>query len=300
MARTRPGGRPLEPWFGVALESESLDGGDTLVKTCTTLLVIGLIASASWAGVSLQVYRADERTPLAFEDPNEPGIYEDIMVGTHLTFVIGSDTPVEWWSGGLWISWEDLDFGTVTARGYNPETMNYEGSILPTEAEAYINQGPVDNGLGIAFSILELTYGPVSGEWFALDYWAEQVGTCLIGLYSYEPGIDTHGDLNWAVPRDAPYGGFWIQGLSFQHVPSRDYDNDTVVNFVDFALWAKQWQQTILSEDPNAVPPGDLNADAFVDTVDLTLFCQYWLERTDIAVPADPNALDPNTPETAL
>lgn len=271
-----------------------------IVKTCTTLLVTGLLVSASWAGVSLQVYRADERTPLAWTDPNEPDHYQDIMVGTRLTFVIGSDTPIEWWAGGLWISWDDWAAGTVAGRGYDPETRKYEGSILPSDVEAYIHHSQSSDGNVFSMDIMDFDFEPIAGQWFVLDYVARRVGTCTIGLYSSEPAIATYGDL-WSIPSgDTPFDNYWIQGLSFHHVRSRDYDGDAVVNFVDFALWAEQWQQAIAPEDPNAVPPGDLNADAFVDTADLTLFCEYWLERTDVAAHDDPNALDPNTPPTAL
>ncbi len=269
------------------------------MKTCTMLLVIGLLASASWAGVSLQVYRADEQTPLALADPNEPGIYEDIMVGTHLIFVIGSDTPVDWWSGGLWLSWDDWAVGKIAGRVYNPETGNYDGSILPADVEAYVNQTEDLQGTTLSLSIMDPLWEPIAGEWFVLDYHAREVGPCIVGLYSSEPAIDTHGDLDPVPPGDAPYDSFWIQGLTFHHVPSRDYDGNMVVNFADFALWAEQWQQTMTAGDPNAIPPGDLNDDAFVDTADLTLFCEYWLERTDIAAPADPNRVDPNTLGTA-
>ncbi len=269
------------------------------MKTCTMLLVIGLLASASWAGVSLQVYRADEQTPLALADPNEPGIYEDIMVGTHLIFVIGSDTPVDWWSGGLWLSWDDWAVGKIAGRVYNPETGNYDGSILPADVEAYVNQTEDLQGTTFSLSIMDPLWEPIAGEWFVLDYHAREVGPCIVGLYSSEPAIDTHGDLDPVPPGDAPYDSFWIQGLTFHHVPSRDYDGNMVVNFADFALWAEQWQQTMTAGDPNAIPPGDLNDDAFVDTADLTLFCEYWLERTDIAAPADPNRVDPNTLGTA-
>ncbi len=275
-----------------------MSGGVPLVKAWTTLLVVGLFTAASWADVSLQVYRADERTPLAWTDPNAPEVYEDIMVGTHLTFFIGSDTPVEWWAGGLFIPWDDWAVGTVAGRGYDLQTRKYERSILPSRVEAYVNDSQSNDGNVFSMDIMDFDFEPIAGEWFVLDYFARRVGTCTMGLYSSEPAGPVYGDL-WSVPSgDIPFNDYWIQGLSLHHVPSRDYDGDTVVNFVDFAFWADQWQQAIAPEDPNEVPPGDLNDDAFVDTADLTLFCAYWLERTDTAAPAEPNPLDPNTAET--
>ncbi len=45
-----------------------------------SLALAGLLASTALATLSLQVYRADEQTPLLPADPNIPDVYQDIMV----------------------------------------------------------------------------------------------------------------------------------------------------------------------------------------------------------------------------
>jgi hypothetical protein len=74
-------------------------------------------------------------------------------------------------------------------------------------------------------------------------------------------------------------------------VAPRDFNRDSLVNFKDFALFAQQWR-TRIDPDPNGVTsPTDLDADGYVAVYDLSQFCRFWLERTDVRVlVADPNA----------
>ena len=80
-----------------------------------------------------------------------------------------------------------------------------------------------------------------------------------------------------------------LQTLSFQHVPSRDFNGDMVVDFKDFARFAAHWRS---APDPNAGAGAtfDLSTDNWIDSSDLASFSEYWLERTDSnEPPADPN-----------
>jgi hypothetical protein len=255
-----------------------------------------LLASTSFAAVSVHVYRADEQTPLKWVDPNIPDVYRDIMVGTRLTLFVVSDTALPSWSGGLRIRWDDWNRGTVAARGYNEDTSNYEGSILPACGLDYgfVSNSPDDSS--VKFSLA--TFDPCAvGGWFVLDYCAEAVGTCIVGVFGVQAD-EIPDEINPQYRDEPPPAGkVWTQFLSFNHVPSRDYDGDSTVNFVDFALWADQWREISLS-DPNAPDPiapntpvtSDLNADGTVGLADLGLFCEYWLERTDIVeLRPDPN-----------
>ena len=72
--------------------------------------------------------------------------------------------------------------------------------------------------------------------------------------------------------------------LSFTHVPSRDYNGDTIVNFEDFALLASLWHEPA---DPQVHPATsvDLNGDAHIDPLDVALFSEFWLQRTDCNEP---------------
>jgi len=258
------------------------------VRTFIFLALAGLLTSTALAAVSVQVYRADERTPLEWADPNIPDVYQDIMVGTRLTLFVVSDANATTWSGGLQQSWDDWSKGPLAGRGYREITRNYDGSILPASGqETYIYKSPSSDGMCLSLSVDTA----LAGEWIVLEYHAQTLGTSNIGVYGIEPGELPPG--YHPILGDPPPGrSVWIQGLSFNHVPTRDYDGDSVVNFADFALWANQWQETIVP-DPNMATPGDLNADDAVNTADLALFCDFWLERAGAPEPAcEPNTVD--------
>ena len=274
------------------------------MKAFIWLALAGLLTSTALAAVSVQVYRADEQTPLAWADPNTPDAYQDIMVETRLTLFVVSDTATSTWGGGLWVSWDDWSRGILAGRGYDENTWNYDGSILPACSEdTFICDVLDENGMTFSLNIDGMS---AAGEWFVLDYYAEALGTCHVGVFSYEmtdgvPYAPPDGLYN--LPEPPPWGAVWTQNLAFNHVPSRDYNRDSTVNFVDFALWADQWQATVIP-DPNAPAPSDLNADNFVGVSDLALFCDFWLERTDILEPSsepnDPNITLPDGTETGI
>jgi hypothetical protein len=242
---------------------------------------IGLV-SAALGDVFVDVRHYDGTTPLALADPNSPNMYRNIMVGTKLGLLVSSDTP-GYWTGGLLIAEDDWERGTLDGRGYDPssETFNYRGSCLDAVGEkavAAFVQWPVTIGPDtvnyIGFDLISHRES-VAGEWFVLDYYAERVGRCDVGLYDYSVGVD-------APP---------TQSLSFNHVRSRDFNGDKIVNFMDLATLARSWQPTA---DPvgDSDLPCDINADRRVDMSDIELFAEYWLERTDCN---DPTA-EPNTP----
>jgi len=65
----------------------------------------------------------------------------------------------------------------------------------------------------------------------------------------------------------------------------------TVVDFQDLALLASSWGSIITSDANSPVSGLDLNADGCIDLADLSLFGEYWLERTDCGKPvADVNS----------
>jgi len=102
------------------------------------------------------------------------------------------------------------------------------------------------------------------------------VGLCYVGLYDYDFSLDTP-----------------IETLLFNQVPSRDFDGDTLVNFMDFALLASRWGQEAES-DPDPEATFDLDGDGSIGAGDLALFSEFWLERTDCNEPcADPNTSIP-------
>jgi len=212
-------------------------------------------------------------------DSNRPNVYPDIMVGTRLVIVVSSDTGGYWW-GGLLISLEDSDYGTLSGRGFSQEKLIYEGACLPAAGEIPLAVDFMDPDKTVGFQLTSdadifaddgslVHRGAVPGDWFILDYSAERVGSCDVGLYDFDANPD--------IP---------IEILSFNHVPSRDFKNDGIVNFEDFALLARCWRSAV-EPDPNSPDaPFDLKADGRVDVADLTLFTEYRLERTDCNKPA--------------
>jgi hypothetical protein len=188
-------------------------------------------------------------------------------------------------------SWDDWSPAILTGRGYNQITRNYDGSILPASGQrTYIYQMLSGNAMYLTLSVNTA----LAGEWIVLDYRAQALGTCRIGVFADSPGELPPG--YHPILGDPPSPeAVWIQALSFNHVPSRDFDSDSLVNFADFALWASQWRETIAA-DPNMAIPGDLNADETVNVSDLALFCDFWLERTDLPEPA----CEPNIPDETL
>jgi hypothetical protein len=239
------------------------------------LLTAAMLVSNAWAGVSTSVYWADEKTALPPADPNVPGVYRDIMVGTRLTVFVSSDVG-EYWLGGLLVPWADRNAGALSARGHTgePNYPHYEGSCLGA-AGSLPFVGYTDSPSGTGFDLLA-DWDAVAGEWFVLDYRAKEVGDCNVELHEY---TGTACDGTTCDLIDTLLGVLW-----FKHVPTRDFDSDTMANFADFALLASQWRLNAVA-DPNINGSPDLNADGLVDTLDMALFSNYWLERTDFNEP---------------
>jgi hypothetical protein len=255
------------------------------------VIVAVALAAPSEGKVWITPYRCDGVTPLAPADPNYPTLYRDIMVGTRLVFVIESDASglyyapdlhnapgpeASWllWSGTLLIPWDDTALGTLSGRDYNKATLNYDGSALPAAGRPFYTRVRYrEKVAGVGFELNVESFS-IAGAWFVFDYHAERTGTCAVLLNQF---------IGVPVPTET---------LLFRHVPSRDFNGDTIVDFRDFALLASHWGSTV-GADPN--DPGailDLNGDAQVDFDDLALFSEYWLERTD----CDKAARDPNHP----
>ncbi len=264
-----------------------MDGIKASTGVAVSLVLASLLATTASARVWADVYLSDEVTPLPLADPNVPHVYRDIMVGTRLAIFISSDTG-GFWNGLIWLSPQDLAVGDVSGRDYSLESRRYEGSCLSalgSHSSVTLRTSSVGSRLDL-FAWLD----SIAGEWFVLDFEALGVGTCTPGLYAYGPSDPNSSDRS---PEDAdppPFEVDLLQVLSFQHVLTRDYDQDHLVNFVDFAILADQWRVADV-EEPNAAPALDLNADDWVDARDMALFSEYWLERTQAVAPgSDPNA----------
>ncbi|MCL5282691.1 MAG: hypothetical protein M1376_22630 [Planctomycetes bacterium] len=256
------------------------------MRALYVLVAALVVASLASARVWTTVYRCDETTPLAAVDPNHPTIYRDIMVGTRLVLVVGSDGPGiygdhQLWSGGLVISRDDWQRGTLSGRGYNQQRRNYDGSALfaaATQGRAsvqYREYFQPDTGYG--FDLRPNQYSS-AGDWFVFDYHAERPGSCDVALYDFHASLD--------MP---------LETLSFTHVPSRDFNGDTIVTFWDLALLASRCG-TVVGSDPNdPAAPLDLDCNGRIDLGDIAAFSEYWLERTDCGKPmTDPTKSSPS------
>jgi hypothetical protein len=232
------------------------------MKRLTVLVLFLGLASMAMGEVSTRVYLADANTPLELADPNVPYVYRDIMVGTKLVIIVDSNVA-EHWDGGLFIPGTDKDYGVLSGRDYNDTTLDWEGSRLEAagdRARVFDCQDDIRSGFDL--------YGhrsAAAGDWFIIDYTATSVGTCNVGFYDY----------GWPGGMD-----YSIYDLMFSHVRTRDFNQDTKVDFADFAIFASYWQ-VVDCNDPNQCEGADLDTDGNIDSNDLALFVGYWLESTE-------------------
>lgn len=209
------------------------------------ILVAVLLAMASSArgAIITRVCLADSNTPLE---------YQEIMVGTKLTIIVESNEP-QYWEGSVALLGDDVNMAVL------PFVTPLEAAGL--SAAAYLNEF---QGARIwdLFTNQFPDDPPLAGKWFIAGYTATVVGNCNVSFFD---GIDY----------DPPYEPTYI--IPFIHVPTRDFDGSTVVDFNDFAVLASFWQQANCGDCGGA----DLSDDNDVDFEDLMLFTEYWLERTE-------------------
>ncbi len=112
------------------------------MRRLVVLAVVLVFPLPAPATIWTTVYRCDGVTPLEIVEPNHPVLYRDIMVGTRLVIMVSSDEPGSYydpnlfggarvlWGGALYVTPDDADLGQgrLSARGYNPQTKNYDGS----------------------------------------------------------------------------------------------------------------------------------------------------------------------------
>ena len=221
------------------------------------------VVSAAAGEVSTRVCVADGNGLFLPVDFNLPVIeYPEIMVGTTLTIIVYSNVAGQW-EGGLFITDPYREYGVLSGRDYNEVTGDWEGSHLEAAGiGARVYDWEDDTKTGFA---LYAHRTAVAGNWFVIDYTAANVGNCVVEFYDY----------------GGPGGMYSAKEyLSFYHVPTRDFDNDTKVNFVDFAVFASHWFE-IGCMEPDWCEGTDLDRDKDVDAHDIALFADYWLETTD-------------------
>ena len=251
---------------------------EVTVKGFLTLTLVLGIAPIALGQISLNVYDADEITPF---DCNG-----HTMVGTRLTLIVSSDSN-DYWSGGLFITGQDRALGTLGGRDYDPNTRDWTGSHFEDAGDlAKVTEWRDSFIWGFDFYTFYPVNGnsednsTVPGDWFIIDYYADEVGECNVGLYGY--------NISWDEPNYC---------LTFHNVPTRDLYSDDVVDFRDFAVFSSRWGDTGCV-NPNWCAGADLDRDGDVDHNDLGLFIDYWLWPASNNGPDEPDIPDePNYPE---
>jgi hypothetical protein len=242
------------------------------MKNLTTFVLLLILSSIANGEVSTRVFLADANTPLELVDPNvltDPNIlddpnllsvYRDIMVGTKLTIIVDSNVTGEW-NGGLYIEDKDREYGVLSARDYNDITLDWEGSHFEAAGDmAWVLD--INDFVVSGFDLYSHDTSVV-GDWFILDYTATNIGVCAVYFYDY--------GVSWDYP---------VYSHVFSHVRTRDFNQDTKVDFADLALLSIHWLKTGCS-DPDWCDGTDLNTDGAIDRYDLMLFADYWLEITE-------------------
>ena len=237
-------------------------------KLLVLILTLGIVPITA-AQVALKVCEADGVTP--FDG-------HDIMVGTKLTLIVCSDAN-DYWSGGLFIRGQDRALATLSARDSDPNTRDCTNSHY----EAAGNMAKVtawrDSDIW-GFDLYGSDINAVAGDWFIIDYNAVGVGDPNVGFYDYS--------ISWNDPNSL---------VTFHHDPTRDFNDDEVVDTLDVAVLGSYWLTEGCS-DLNWCDKTDINTDGYVDTVDFALFQKYWLwgappgeEPNHPDKPADPNTI---------
>ncbi len=226
-------------------------------KYLIVVLVLGM-TQILIGQVSLNIYHSDGETPF---DCNN-----GVMLGESIKFVISSDSN-EYWSGGLFISGQDRTLGTLVGRDLDPNTRDWTGSHF----QAAGNSAKVTEWKDSAiFGFDFYTFYPkdpnsdpnstATGDWFVIDYYADNIGDCNIGFYLYDHNA------NWHEPNYV---------ITVHNVPTRNFNTDEQVDLLDYSVLASFWMATSCS-GPNWCGGTDLNFDGYVDSYDLGLFAEYW------------------------
>lgn len=189
-----------------------------------------------------QVAVGEVSTRVCRADGNTPLEYQEIMVGTELTIIVSSDANADSYPVDLFIEGPNRDYGLLS-----------DACCLDAAGEgALVYPWDDDFYQGFCFQTGEIAE---ANDWFIADYNATNIGDCSVAFYD-----------NFMFAYNIP----------FTHVPTRDFDGSTRVDFGDFTVLASYWQET----DCNECGGADLDDGNNVDVNDLMLFTDYWLETT--------------------
>lgn len=234
------------------------------------IMVLLILILSGWqvAGASISVRVCGPVGEMPFD-------FQEIMVGQKLTFIISSDVD-EYWSGALFIEEDDRQIGRLGARNSDPNTHDCDESRYPAAGDHAMVIPWTDSYIW-GFDMYGSDSNRLPDDWYIIDYYAEQPGTCQVDFYDYNS--------SWDEPE-----------LSFEFVqlPSCDFNDDEIVNGLDFMRLAEYW----LFDDCNDVNdciPLDLNFDTTINGTDLEMFTNFWLWDGNInSSIVTPDPQDPN------
>lgn len=239
------------------------------LERCFMFIFLIFAVSVTFGEVSTKVYLRDSNELLVPIDVNTTFKYVDygqIMLGTQLAIIIDSNVAEELKQTSLYIEDDNRNYGVLSARG--PEEEYYPDSIFDAAgkdsfAQVFSIDGiwPEENKEITGFDFVTGGWDVNTGDWFIVDYNTIEIGTCNIAFYNWE-----HPDY------------YFINELWFTHVPTRDFDNDGVVDFNDFSIFASYWYDDC--NEPNSCQGVNLDGYGLIDFNDLMLFTEYWLEKT--------------------
>jgi len=267
------------------------------MKKIAIMLIACCIIPTAAAQPTLEVYESDGQTP--FDG-------HDLMVGTRLGFVVSQDCT-DYWAGGLFITGSNRCLGALTAPGAltpfsapidpnctpdsmppcNPDIMEWpEAHYANAGKYAKVTTWTDSERCGFDMYGSDIVYGSdfdnSVGNWFVIGYEAIEEGEPNVWFCDY--------DVNWYNP---------VSFETFTQVPSRDFNDDDIVNLCDFSIFAAFWLSDDC-QDPNWCGNTDLDKDGSVDVTDLADFAEFWLweaeYRTEApeTIPDDPNEPTPD------
>jgi len=262
---------------------------NSTISIFALMSILTLITYCS-AEVWTTAYYADGITPVLLRDPNIPNIYVDVMVGTHLSMVVSSDANTIAWNGHLTIEAPDAGKGQLRPCGFDEFTYSYTEScsILPAaQSVSGMGRPPrigfMDSPVGDHFIYMQGAHEPNTGEWFAVDYHAFGLGECRV-LFTEFPAIVS--PVERENPTDIEPVFSLVNVSTFTHAQTRDFDDNAVVDFKDFASMAQHLQDSESSHPNMPIDPNDFaaeydfNHNKSIDVTDLSMFMDYWLRRT--------------------
>jgi len=219
-----------------------------IARKYVVLVLVLFIVPISTAQITLKLYEPDDVTPI-------DGI--DIMVGSKMSLIVSSDAN-DYWSGGLFIRGQDRALATLYGRDSDPNIRDYTKSHYPAAGSMAKVTKWTDSYIW-GFDLYGSDINATAGDWFVIDYEAVDFGDPNVEFYDY-------GD-SWYEPNLI---------LTFHHVPTRDFNDDEVVDISDCTILASYWLLDNCDE-PDWCGGTDIDRDGIVDMVDFALFDKFWL-----------------------